>query len=61
MSDSQLNYINAKKGILSWIFTVDHKRIGIMYLAFILFSFFVGGVFALLLRMELLTPGTLFF
>ena len=55
-----LNYINAKKGILSWIFTIDHKRIGIMYLAFILLSFFLGGVFALLIRLELMTPGTLF-
>ncbi len=55
-----LNYINAKKGILSWIFTIDHKRIGIMYLAFILLSFFLGGMFALLIRLELMTPGTLF-
>ena len=55
-----LNYINAKKGILSWIFTIDHKRIGIMYLAFILLSFFLGGIFALLIRLELMTPGTLF-
>ena len=55
-----LNYINATKGLKSWLFTVDHKRIGIMYLAFILLSFFLGGVFALLLRFELLTPSTLF-
>ncbi len=51
------NYLNESKGIKSWIFTVDHKRIGIMYLALVLASFFVGGVFALLVRLELLTPG----
>jgi len=55
-----LNYINATKGLKSWIFTVDHKRIGIMYLAFVLLSFFLGGMFALLLRFELLTPSTLY-
>lgn len=54
-----VNYINAKKGLLSWLFTIDHKRIGIMYLAFILLSFFIGGMLALVIRMELLTPGTL--
>lgn len=53
---AQVNYLNDLKGLKSWIFTVDHKRIGIMYLAFILFSFFLGGMFALLLRLELLTP-----
>ncbi len=53
---STVNYLNAKKGILSWIFTIDHKRIGIMYLAFVLFAFFLGGVFALILRFELLSP-----
>ena len=53
---AQKNYLNDLKGLKSWIFTVDHKRIGIMYLAFILFSFFLGGMFALLVRLELLTP-----
>ena len=43
-------------GMKSWLTTVDHKRIGIMYLASILFFFFVGGVLALLVRIELLTP-----
>ncbi|NQY73686.1 MAG: cytochrome c oxidase subunit I [Candidatus Margulisbacteria bacterium] len=55
------NYLNEFKGIKSWLFTLDHKRIGIMYLAFITFSFFLGGLFAVLLRLELLTPDTLFF
>jgi cytochrome c oxidase subunit 1 len=51
------NYLKHGKGILSWLFTLDHKRIGIMYLAAILSSFFLGGVFALLVRAELFTPG----
>ena len=51
------NYLNCKKGLKSWLFTVDHKRIGIMYLIAVLFFFFVGGVFALLVRWELLNPA----
>ncbi len=51
------NYLNHGRGVLSWIFTLDHKRIGLMYLVSILTSFFLGGVFALLVRTELLTPG----
>ncbi|MBD3854010.1 MAG: hypothetical protein IFJ96_04455, partial [Acidobacteria bacterium] len=35
------SYLNHGKGILSWLFTLDHKRIGIMYLAAILSSFFL--------------------
>ncbi|MEO8658646.1 MAG: cytochrome c oxidase subunit I [Bryobacteraceae bacterium] len=53
---SEKNYLNDLKGWRSWVFTVDHKRIGIMYLALVLFSFFLGGIFALLVRIELLTP-----
>jgi cytochrome c oxidase subunit 1 len=51
------NYLNYPKGIWSWLTTVDHKRIGLMYLFSVLFFFFVGGVFALLLRFELIAPG----
>ncbi len=40
----------------SWAFTLDHKRIGVMYLASILTFFFIGGIFALLVRAELWTP-----
>jgi cytochrome c oxidase, subunit I len=55
-TQEQKNYLNETKGIASWLFTVDHKRIGIMYLWAVLASFFIGGVFALLVRLELLTP-----
>ena len=51
------NYLNHTRGLWSWLFTLDHKRIGVMYLVAVLSSFFVGGVFALLVRTQLLTPG----
>src|SRR5262245_24317293 len=54
------NYLTHSRGILSWLFTLDHKRIGIMYLVGVLSAFFIGGVFAMLLRTELLTPGPTF-
>ena len=57
MSSHAESYLTAKKGLKSWIFTLDHKRIGIMYLASVMLFFLVGGLFALLLRMELWTPG----
>jgi cytochrome c oxidase subunit 1 len=50
------NYLTHGKGILSWLFTLDHKRIGIMYLVLVLTAFFLGGVFAVLLRTELINP-----
>ena len=55
--DVGTNYLTDYKGIGSWLNTLDHKRIGIMYLATTMFFFFVGGVFALLVRLELMTPG----
>lgn len=55
--DHNENYLKVGKGIRSWLLTLDHKRIGIMYLISILTAFFAGGVFAVLLRLELLTPG----
>jgi len=50
------NYLNQTRGIKSWLFTLDHKRIGILYLFSIMFFFFVGGMMALLVRLELLRP-----
>ncbi len=50
------NYLNAKSGIMSWLLTVDHKRIGIMYFIAVAFFFLVGGFFAILLRTELMLP-----
>ena len=51
------NYLTHERGLKSWIFTLDHKRIGIMYLISVLFMFFLGGVMALLVRTELLFNG----
>ena len=57
----EVNYINATKGIKSWLLTLDHKRIGIMYLGTILSFFLVGGLIAMGIRAELFTPeGDLF-
>ena len=50
------NYLNANYGIRSWLFTVDHKRIAILYLVVITAMFAVGGIFATMIRLELLTP-----
>ncbi len=55
------NYINHSKGLKSWLLTLDHKRIGMMYLLVILCMFLMGGVFALLVRLELLSPGAKMF
>jgi len=54
---SEHHYINHEKGIWSWLTTVDHKRIAILYMISILSFFLLGGIFALLLRLELFTPG----
>jgi cytochrome c oxidase subunit 1 len=43
--------------LLSWLTTVDHKKLGVMYLWSVLLMFFIGGVFALLVRLELFAPG----
>ncbi|HAH46726.1 MAG TPA: cytochrome c oxidase subunit I, partial [Planctomycetaceae bacterium] len=53
----ELNYLNCSKGWKSWFFTLDHKRIGIMYLIGVTCAFFLGGLFAVLLRTELLSPA----
>ncbi len=50
------NYLNARYGIASWLLTLDHKRIGILYLLVTTLFFIVGGLFAALIRLELLTP-----
>src|SRR5580704_1297030 len=51
------NYLNKEYGVWSWLLTTDHKRIALLYLISITFFFFIGGFFALLIRLELLTPA----
>ena len=50
------NYLTHEYGVKSWLLTQDHKRIALLYLAAISFFFFLGGVFATIIRLELLTP-----
>jgi cytochrome c oxidase subunit 1 len=52
----KLSYLNAEYGLKSWLLTGDHKRIAMLYLISITFFFFIGGAFAGLIRLELLTP-----
>ncbi len=46
-----------KSKLLSWALTTDHKRIGILYLATAFIFFLVGGIEALLIRLQLAQPG----
>jgi cytochrome c oxidase subunit I len=45
------------KGILGWLTSTDHKRIGIMYLVCIMLFFVVGAIFGGLMKLELAKPG----
>ena len=56
-ASSQVNYLNHDKSIKSWLLTLDHKRIGLMYLAAVSLAFLAGGILAILVRIELLAPG----
>jgi cytochrome c oxidase subunit I len=46
--------------VTSWLTTVDHKRIGILYMVTALGFFVAGGILALLMRSQLATPGESF-
>jgi cytochrome c oxidase subunit 1 len=50
------HYLNVHYGLKSWLLTIDHKRIALLYLISITFFFFVGGAAATLMRLELMTP-----
>jgi cytochrome c oxidase subunit 1 len=50
------NYLNVDYGAFSWLLTKDHKRIGILYMVSISLMFILGGFFAMMMRIELLTP-----
>ena len=51
------HYLNATHGAASWFLTKDHKRIALLYLFSVSFFFLLGGIFAMLVRLELLTPA----
>lgn len=52
------NYLNNGSSLKSWLLTKDHKRIAILYLFGVTFFFIIGGAFAALIRLELLTPAS---
>src|SRR5262245_52427988 len=56
VTEPRVHYINKEYGVKSWLLTGDHKRIAILYLASITLFFFLGGAFAVALRLELMTP-----
>ena len=55
------HFLNHEYSIKSWLLTLDHKRIAILYMIFVIGFFFVGGIFALLIRLELAAPGEQYF
>jgi cytochrome c oxidase subunit 1 len=55
-TETQANYLNAGYGLKSWLLTKDHKRIAILYLILVTIFFCIGGIFAAMIRVELLTP-----
>ncbi|MBI4411901.1 MAG: cytochrome c oxidase subunit I [Deltaproteobacteria bacterium] len=58
-TDHTKNYLQGG-GLWSWLTTLDHKRIGVMYMIATMFFFAIGGIFALLVRLELFKTGPLF-
>ncbi len=55
------NYLTESSGFSSWALTLDHKRIGVMYLVAIIFAFFLGGLAAVAIRTHLWVPEGLLF
>ena len=54
----KLNYLNNGTTLRSWLLTKDHKRIAVMYLISVSSFFFMGGLYAAAIRLELLTPAS---
>ena len=50
------NYLNATRGFMSWFWTIDHKRLGLMYMWSVIAAFALGGFYALMIRMHLWDP-----
>src|SRR3954447_13753026 len=55
-SEEREHYLNSSHGLKSWLLTKDHKRIGLLYLITVTIFFMIGGAFATMIRLELLTP-----
>jgi len=56
ITEPKRNYLNAAYSVRSWLLTVDHKRIAILYLFAVTFFFVIGGLAAVFVRIELMTP-----
>ncbi|MGE0131157.1 MAG: cbb3-type cytochrome c oxidase subunit I [Blastocatellales bacterium] len=56
-TESRVNYLTNGTTVKSWLLTLDHKRIGLLYLFSISFFFAIGGIYATLIRLELVTPA----
>ncbi len=50
------DYVGVETTVRSWLLTTDHKRIGVMFLGAVVLNLLLGGVLALLVRLEHLTP-----
>ena len=50
----------AKTGLVSWLTTVDHKKIGMLYGGFAILFFLIGGIEALMIRTQLMVPNNRF-
>jgi len=57
LEPSYLEYKGKHTGILGWILSTDHKRIGLLYLSSLSLFFLVGVTFGFLMRLELIAPG----
>jgi cytochrome c oxidase subunit I len=53
----QVNYLNVRHTLASWLLSKDHKRIALLYMGTITIAFLIGALFAALLRLELATPA----
>lgn len=57
LEPSYLEYKGKHKGLLAWILSTDHKRIGLLYLYSIMAFFIMGAILGLLMKWELIEPG----
>ena len=55
--DRPEDYLNISYRVRSWLLTVDHKRIAVLYFISVTLFFLIGGGAAVLMRLELMTPA----
>ncbi|HLJ94059.1 MAG TPA: cytochrome c oxidase subunit I [Gemmataceae bacterium] len=56
LEEPKETYLNASRGVMSWLLTKDHKRIALLYLITVTVMFFIGGVAITIVRLNLMTP-----